>query len=290
MPGVAVDVAARQLEVVLQVRREARRSPTASRAATQASWPIDAARASSAASSVGTRRALSHWRRTSATSRASSESGSAPLSSAAAPSSSRPVSSSTNISWLMRVSVASDSARASPPRGGIIVCWSQWASDSAWPRSDSCPRRSLSRSRRSLISRLLNVAWAPARLCDHCTMLRRSTSIKLFDAFGIRIGVDASWFLILFLMIFMLSGPFRDDAAQLRRRRVPDHRGERAAAVRLADRPRARARAGGAAAGNRGQADRSVPVRWTDADEPRRGIAGRGLQDRDRRPTRDVRR
>jgi Zn-dependent protease len=41
-------------------------------------------------------------------------------------------------------------------------------------------------------------------------MLRRSSSIKLFDAFGIRVGVDGSWFLILFLMIFMLSGPFRD--------------------------------------------------------------------------------
>jgi Zn-dependent protease len=41
-------------------------------------------------------------------------------------------------------------------------------------------------------------------------MSRRSTSIKLFDAFGIRIGVDGSWFLILFLMIFILSGPFRD--------------------------------------------------------------------------------
>jgi Zn-dependent protease len=41
-------------------------------------------------------------------------------------------------------------------------------------------------------------------------MLRRSTSIKLFDAFGIRIGVDASWFLVLFLMIFVLSAPFRD--------------------------------------------------------------------------------
>ncbi len=39
-------------------------------------------------------------------------------------------------------------------------------------------------------------------------MWRRS-SIKLFDAFGIRIGVDASWFLILFLMIFWLSGLFR---------------------------------------------------------------------------------
>src|ERR1700751_557082 len=41
-------------------------------------------------------------------------------------------------------------------------------------------------------------------------MLRRSTSFKLFDASGICIGVDASWFLGLFLMIFLLSAPFRD--------------------------------------------------------------------------------
>lgn len=40
-------------------------------------------------------------------------------------------------------------------------------------------------------------------------MLRRRTSIKLLDLFGIRIGVDGSWFLILFLMIFWLSGDFR---------------------------------------------------------------------------------
>src|ERR1700761_2521033 len=41
-------------------------------------------------------------------------------------------------------------------------------------------------------------------------MLRRPTSIKLFDAFGLRIGVDGSCFVVLFLMIFVLSGPFRD--------------------------------------------------------------------------------
>jgi Zn-dependent protease len=41
-------------------------------------------------------------------------------------------------------------------------------------------------------------------------MFRRSTTVKLFDAFGIRIGVNGSWFLILFLLIFVLSGPFRD--------------------------------------------------------------------------------
>ncbi|HLH66358.1 MAG TPA: site-2 protease family protein [Solirubrobacteraceae bacterium] len=39
--------------------------------------------------------------------------------------------------------------------------------------------------------------------------MRRRSSIRLFDVLGIRVGVDPSWFLILFLMIFLLSGPFR---------------------------------------------------------------------------------
>jgi Zn-dependent protease len=41
-------------------------------------------------------------------------------------------------------------------------------------------------------------------------MFRRSTSIKLFSVFGLRVGVDASWFVILFLLIFWLSTPFRE--------------------------------------------------------------------------------
>lgn len=40
-------------------------------------------------------------------------------------------------------------------------------------------------------------------------MLRRPSSIKLMNLFGIRIGVNSTWFLILFLMIFWLSGSFR---------------------------------------------------------------------------------
>ncbi len=40
-------------------------------------------------------------------------------------------------------------------------------------------------------------------------MLRRPGSIKVMDLFGIRIGVNSTWFLILFLMIFWLSGDFR---------------------------------------------------------------------------------
>lgn len=40
--------------------------------------------------------------------------------------------------------------------------------------------------------------------------MRRSGSIKLMDLFGFRVGVDTSWFFILFLMIFWLSQDFRD--------------------------------------------------------------------------------
>jgi Zn-dependent protease len=40
-------------------------------------------------------------------------------------------------------------------------------------------------------------------------MLRRPGSIKLMDVFGIRIGVDAGWFITLFLVILWLSPSFR---------------------------------------------------------------------------------
>jgi Zn-dependent protease len=42
-------------------------------------------------------------------------------------------------------------------------------------------------------------------------MLRRPGSIKLFDLLGIRIGVDASWFVVLFVMIFWLTPSFRPE-------------------------------------------------------------------------------
>ncbi|PZR67417.1 MAG: hypothetical protein DLM63_06640 [Solirubrobacterales bacterium] len=40
-------------------------------------------------------------------------------------------------------------------------------------------------------------------------MLRRASSIKLIDLFGIRISVDAGWFVMLFLVIIWLSPSFR---------------------------------------------------------------------------------
>jgi Zn-dependent protease len=41
-------------------------------------------------------------------------------------------------------------------------------------------------------------------------VLRRGTSIQLARILGIRVGVDVSWFLVLFIFIFLLSGSFRD--------------------------------------------------------------------------------
>lgn len=40
-------------------------------------------------------------------------------------------------------------------------------------------------------------------------MFGRSSSVRLFTVSGIRVGVDVSWFIVLFLMIYLLSGPFR---------------------------------------------------------------------------------
>ena len=44
-------------------------------------------------------------------------------------------------------------------------------------------------------------------LCDH-GLMPRSGSMQLFRVFGIRIGVDFSWFLVLFLAIFFLQDSF----------------------------------------------------------------------------------
>ena len=41
-------------------------------------------------------------------------------------------------------------------------------------------------------------------------MSGRSRSVRLFTVAGIRIGVDLSWFIVLFLMIYLLSTPFRE--------------------------------------------------------------------------------
>jgi hypothetical protein len=40
-------------------------------------------------------------------------------------------------------------------------------------------------------------------------MIGPGGSIQLLRVFGIRIGVNPSWFLVLFIFIFWLSGSFR---------------------------------------------------------------------------------
>src|SRR3954470_20973875 len=47
-------------------------------------------------------------------------------------------------------------------------------------------------------------------LCDHSPCMLGGSSLALGRLFGIRIGVNASWFLILFLFIFWLSQSFGD--------------------------------------------------------------------------------
>jgi Zn-dependent protease len=41
-------------------------------------------------------------------------------------------------------------------------------------------------------------------------MLRRTNSVRLFSVSGIRVGADLSWFVALFLLIYLLSSPFKD--------------------------------------------------------------------------------
>jgi len=54
-------------------------------------------------------------------------------------------------------------------------------------------------------------AGAPEGVCDHWMgMFGGGNSIQLVRLFGIRIGVDISWFIVLFLIIWSLSGAYGD--------------------------------------------------------------------------------
>jgi Zn-dependent protease/CBS domain-containing protein len=52
--------------------------------------------------------------------------------------------------------------------------------------------------------------WVAAMLCDHSLKMLGGSSFALGRILGIRIGVNASWFLILFLFIFWLSQSYTD--------------------------------------------------------------------------------
>src|SRR5215208_1909997 len=47
-------------------------------------------------------------------------------------------------------------------------------------------------------------------LCDDACMFGTGGSLQLARVFGIRIGVNASWFVVLFLFIYLFQGSFRD--------------------------------------------------------------------------------
>ena len=66
-------------------------------------------------------------------------------------------------------------------------------------------------------------------------MLRRTNSVRLFSVFGIRVGADLSWFVALFLLIYLLSSPVQGHVHSSEMRRLCDDGDQRAAAVRLAD-------------------------------------------------------
>jgi Zn-dependent protease len=52
-------------------------------------------------------------------------------------------------------------------------------------------------------------AGAASALCHHSSMFGGTGSIQLARVLGIRVGVDASWFVVLFIVIFWLSDEFQ---------------------------------------------------------------------------------
>src|SRR4028119_1703139 len=57
------------------------------------------------------------------------------------------------------------------------------------------------------------LAMRRAMLCDHGRMGRSGSSYQLMRIAGIRVGVDASWFLILFLAIFFLQDAYKTEVS-----------------------------------------------------------------------------
>ena len=115
-------------------------------------------------------------------------------------------------------------------------------------------------------------------------MFGTGSSFQLARIFGIRIGVNASWFIVLFLFIYLFQDSFRDTlaasdtvafavavaAAVLFFGSILLHELGHALAAR---------REGIEVAGHR-----PLPVRRRDEDEPRHRLAGRRVPRRRRRP------
>ena len=124
-----------------------RRRPKSERRLACTHTPIasDDARAISAVSSTGTRRARSWSRRATRTIAAASSDGSRPSAHGARRSSAAPSAGSTARSWRQALERRHRlAARRRRRRRGICVCWSQPSSRAAWPRSSSSARRARS--------------------------------------------------------------------------------------------------------------------------------------------------
>ena len=125
-------------------------------------------------------------------------------------------------------------------------------------------------------------------LCDHGYPMTGSRSLPLMRVFGIRVGVNYSWFLVLFVVIFVLWDSLSEtlDASNTTVYVVAVVAAASFFASILLH--ELGPRAGGAARGDRGRGHRPVPVRRRDEDEPRDRLAGRRVPRRRGRPARDA--
>ena len=125
-------------------------------------------------------------------------------------------------------------------------------------------------------------------LCDHGYPMTGSRSLPLMRVFGIRVGVNYSWFLVLFVVIFILWDSLSEtlDASDTTVYVVAVVAAASFFASILLH--ELGPRAGGAARGDRGRRDRPVPVRRRDEDEPRDRLARRRVPRRGCRPAGDA--
>ena len=115
------------------------------------------------------------------------------------------------------------------------------------------------------------------------------SSIKLARVFGIRIGVDVSWFFVFFLVIYWLTGEFQEGARYSDGTSLRSRRAQRHPALPVDRAARAGPRPGRSAAGHRHRQHRPVAVRRPGQDGARHAHRGRGVQGRRRRPGGDAR-
>ena len=156
------------------------------------------------------------------------------------------------------------------------------------PRGDHRPRpRAVLISARRPSGGSDNASRRPAR-AYHEVMPTRS-NLQLARIFGIRVGVSVSWFVVLFFLIYWLSGYFHELHRRLAEHRLRGRRRRSARVLRVAHAARARPRARGAQARHPDRRHRPVVLRRAVEDAPRARNRGRGTEDRGRGSRRHAR-